>query len=131
MDSYNYISLTILRPDKIVGHTWDGIVPETIRENIIIEDLSPFAITKKIEKFLIQENYLYENFNYLSIKNSPLDNKVLYIEIPGEEALDEYGRMHNCFAVFSIQSGLYDQNGHYAAGITSETAVPITIWNEK
>jgi len=131
MDSYNYIALTILRPDKIVGYTWDGIAPETIRENIIIEDLSAFSIQKKIEKFLIQENYLYENFNGLSIKNSPLDKKALYIEIPGEKALDEYGRMHNCFAVFSIQSGLYDHNGHYAAGITPETSVPIKIWNEK
>jgi len=130
MNTFHYISLTIMRPDQIVNHRWDGIAPETINENIRIPEPNLSGGAQKLEMFLIRKNYLYKNFNFLEIKRLPSDNSCFYIEIPGEKSLDQSGKLHNCFAVFSIQSGLYDHTGYYEAPMIPEAPLtPITVWN--
>jgi len=131
MTAFDYASIRIMSPHKIDGYTWEGIAPETISANIKVPSKSKGDVVAAIERYLVQNHYTPKNYHGITLREfpnaGPADEGSFYIENPGENALDDAGRVNNCFAVVTVQTGVKQADGYYSSHPFLDR---LDIWNE-
>lgn len=131
MTAFDYVSIRIMSPHKIDGYTWEGIAPETISANIKVPSKSKGDIVTAIELYLVRNHYIPKNYRGITLRefpnSGPADEGSFYIENQGENAFDDAGRVNNCFAVVTVQTGVRKADGYYSARSSLDR---LDIWSE-
>lgn len=131
MIPFDYASIRIMSPHKIEGYSWDDVPSNPIEANIKLSSKNKSDVESAIEHYLVQNNYLPKNYRGITLCHFPNSSKEdengFYIQNPGENALDEIGRVYNCFAVVVVQTGVQNAGGYYSS---HPFLTPLDIWGE-